>query len=363
GGDIFNGGGTSRRRPWGGDLLLGHGEDELALGAVRHGRLDDVADAGRGQREVARVDERLEGPRLHELGERPHVRRHGGRVRARQEDLVRRAQDAEDSLDVAPEHRRHDRRDRAAVADDGQIYAARLEGRLAGHPVVVAAHGVKNDIQLQPGHRRDDVLLLVVDDGVRAEALDQVDGRARGVDVRGAEGLGDLHGEASDTATSAQDGDLLALLQLAVRLERLQGGEAGQGQGRGLLERNVLGHAAQRRGRDQRVLGEGSGRLDRVGVDAVAHLERVAAGPKLRDGAAHVAAERTRLLPGKVPSDELVVDRVDRGARDLDEDLIRRRLRHRGVVDHREYVRRRRIAVLVLDCGLHGFVLDSTLNT
>ena len=41
------------------DLLLGHGEDELALGAVRHGGLDDVADAGRGQLEVARVDERL----------------------------------------------------------------------------------------------------------------------------------------------------------------------------------------------------------------------------------------------------------------------------------------------------------------
>ena len=46
-GDIFNGGGTSRRRSWGGDLLLGHGEDELALGTMRHGRLDDVADAGR----------------------------------------------------------------------------------------------------------------------------------------------------------------------------------------------------------------------------------------------------------------------------------------------------------------------------
>ena len=45
------------------DLLLGHGEDELALGAVRHGGLDDVADAGRGQREVARVDERL-GPKV-----------------------------------------------------------------------------------------------------------------------------------------------------------------------------------------------------------------------------------------------------------------------------------------------------------
>ena len=40
------------------DLLLGHGEDELALGAVRHGGLDDVADAGRGQLEVARVERR-----------------------------------------------------------------------------------------------------------------------------------------------------------------------------------------------------------------------------------------------------------------------------------------------------------------
>ena len=52
-GDIFNGGGTSRRRSWGGDLLLGHGEDELALGTMRHGRLDDVADAGRDR---VRVD-------------------------------------------------------------------------------------------------------------------------------------------------------------------------------------------------------------------------------------------------------------------------------------------------------------------
>ena len=42
--------------------------------------------------------------RLHELGERPHVLRHRGRVRARQEDLVRRTQDAEEALDVAPEH-------------------------------------------------------------------------------------------------------------------------------------------------------------------------------------------------------------------------------------------------------------------
>ena len=74
GGDIFNGGGTSRRRPWGGDLLLGHGEDELALGAVRHGRLDDVADAGRRQLEIARVDKRRERPGLHELGERPQRR-------------------------------------------------------------------------------------------------------------------------------------------------------------------------------------------------------------------------------------------------------------------------------------------------
>ena len=59
---------TSGPCPWGetprvADLLLGHGEDELALGAVRHGGLDDVADAGRGQLEVARVDERLERPR------------------------------------------------------------------------------------------------------------------------------------------------------------------------------------------------------------------------------------------------------------------------------------------------------------
>ena len=44
---------------------------------------------------------------------------------------------------------------------------------------------------------------------------------------------------------------------------------------------------------------------------------------------------------------------VVRGARDLHEDLARRRFRHRGVVYHAKYVRRRRVAVLVLDCGLH----------
>ena len=37
----------------------------------------------------------------------------------------------------------------------------------------------------------------------------------------------------------------------------------------------------------------------------------------------------------------------------IDEDLARRRFRHRGVVDHRQHVWRRRVAVLVLDCGLH----------
>ena len=128
---------------------------------------------------------------------------------------------------------------------------------------------------------------------------------------------------------------------------------------------STSGFAAQRIDRDQRVLREGSGRLDRVRVDAVAHLERVggvAARAELLDGAAHVAAERTRLLPGKVSGDELIVDRVDRGARDLDEDLARRRFRHRGVVDHRQHVWRRRIAVLMLESGLHGFVLDATLN-
>ena len=40
-------------------------------------------------------------------------------------------------------------------------------------------------------------------------------------------------------------------------------------------------------------------------------------------------------------------------APDLDEDLARRRFRHRGVVDHAKYVRRRRIAVLMLESGLH----------
>ena len=44
------------------------------------------------------------------------------------------------------------------------------------------------------------------------------------------------------------------------------------------------------------------------------------------------------------------------------EDLARRRFRHRGVVDHRQHVWRRRIAVLMLESGLHGFVLDATLN-
>ena len=70
------------------DLLLGHGEDELALGAVRHGRLDDVADAGRGQLEVARVDERLDGgaPKIRTWTKKSGCRRPHRRGPSRRDD-------------------------------------------------------------------------------------------------------------------------------------------------------------------------------------------------------------------------------------------------------------------------------------
>ena len=55
----------------------------------------------------------------------------------------------------------------------------------------------------------------------------------------GAERLGQLHRERSHTARRPDDQDFLPRLDLALVAKRLEGGEAGDGDGRGLLEAEV----------------------------------------------------------------------------------------------------------------------------
>jgi hypothetical protein len=85
-----------------------------------------------------------------------------------------------------------------------------------------------------------DVLAGVVDDLVGADRTDQLElgGAGHPGDVR-AERLGELHRERPHAARRADHQDLLPRLDLAHVAEALEGGEAGDGDGRGLLEGHV----------------------------------------------------------------------------------------------------------------------------
>jgi hypothetical protein len=80
-------------------------------------------------------------------------------------------------------------------------------------------------------------------------------GRITGLPVHTA-CLGDLHGERADAARGADDQDLLASLHVPVVADRLQGGQAGNGYGRGPGKGEVRGLGREPVGPGPCVLGE-----------------------------------------------------------------------------------------------------------
>ena len=124
-----------------------------------------------------------------------------------------------------------------------------------------------------------DAVCGVVDDVVGADRSHQVHapGAAHAGHL-GAERLGELHGQAAHGARRPDDQDLLAGLEPSGVAQRLEGGESGGGDGRGLLEAEVgrLGH--------ELALGHGGV----LGEGAVAPSEDFIARPQL----GHAAADR-----------------------------------------------------------------------
>src|SRR5919204_641452 len=104
-----------------------------------------------------------------------------------------------------------------------------------------------------------EVLAGVVDDVVGADRADQVHvPRAAHAGHVRSERLRKLHREGTDAARRTVDQDLLPGSHLALVAKRLQGDEAGQGSGRGVLEREVGRLRLQRVGGNGRLLGEGA---------------------------------------------------------------------------------------------------------
>ena len=197
----------------------------------------------------------------------------------------------------------------------------------------------RSDGELGPGQLEDDVVAPpvggdvlpgVVDDLVGAERADQVQvpGAAHPGHL-GPEPLGELHGEGADAARGADDQDLLARLDARVVAQALQGGQRGQGDGRGLLEAQVGRLALDHVLGDADVLGEAA-RGD-VGVHLVAGAQPGHGLADRLDLPGDVAAEQRLARPaqpelraddvGQAPH-EVPVPRVGGGGVDADEHLV-----------------------------------------
>src|SRR3984957_6278850 len=198
--------------------------------------------------------------------------------------------------------------------------AARLEHRKGLHRHVAAdrlEHGV--DVL----HELGEILRLVVDHLVGAEAAHVVEVRAAGGgDDARADVLGELDREARDAAGAALDQDGLAALQRERVLDREEGGEAGERERRGVDMRQRVGLL----GDDGRLDGE----LFRIGAfladvehaeHRVAHLQ-IRARADRRDHAGEIPAEaerKRRLLV--VAGAPLPVGAVDARGVHVDHDL------------------------------------------
>ena len=164
-----------------------------------------------------------------------------------------------------------------------------------------------------------------------ARAASTLLGTAHGRDL-GSEYLCNLHGERTDAAGRTDDKNFLPGLDAAHVAKSQQRGDAGDGNGCGLLERHIarLRHQAILRGAD--VLGKGS-------ADFSAHSEYFVAGLKLRHLAADCGDTSGEICSGGLalgleqPSDHdahkrglaaqyAPVERIDGGRHDFDQDLV-----------------------------------------
>ena len=308
--------------------------DSLDLvGARRVGPVEDLG------------DDRAQAPQLDEAAER------------REPFGVRPHDDEARPLPVAGEatERRQHRpaEDHGAAAGGDPDAAAGGEERLA-LLVGRAPGGIEDD--LVGGVVPDPVLLLVVDRPLGPELPHEaLVAPARHGGDPGAEGGGDLDREVTDAAGGAHDERALARLELAELHQRLQGGQARERQGRGLLpgEPRRLGRGARLGG--ERPLGvAAAARRAEVGHDRIARRERRDLGAHGLDLAGDVAAEHQREAAGadepQPAAAHLPVDRVDAGRAHPHEHLPGAGLgpRHLGEVEPL------RPAVAVDDHRAHG---------
>jgi predicted Ser/Thr protein kinase len=158
---------------------------------------------------------------------------------------------------------------------------------------VAGADEVEDDFGAAGGEREDGVgeARGVDDDAVieaeGAAALELV-GRARGADGGGAGGANELHGGGADAAGDGVDEDRLAEPQVALRDQRVVGGEKGLGDGGGFFEREIGGDRDGLALVEENVCGHGAAADD--GHDAIAGRERGDAGADGGHGAGELEA-------------------------------------------------------------------------
>ena len=178
------------------------------------------------------------------------------------------------------------------------------------------------------GHHAGEILRVVVDDLVGAEAAHIVDVRcAAGGDDAGADIFGELNGETGNAAGAALDQDRLAALQFQRVFDRIDRGQSGKRQRRGVDMRKPLRLLGDEGGRDCDLLAIGAFLAGAEHAEhRVAHLQ-IGAVADRADNAGKIAAGdlrkfdigMSRIFAGA----KLPVGGVDGRGMDVDHHLAR----------------------------------------
>ncbi len=183
-----------------------------------------------------------------------------------------------------------------------------------------------------------EAFVLVIDDGVGPELADEFDvGGAGGGDDPRPGVAGELDGEVPDPAGGPVDQDGLARAEPAVGEQPLPCGQRGERHGGGGCEVDPGGHAGHLGRADGDELGERAAVGVEHGEDRIADLEPRRLDAARLDRAGEVAAHDQRQHVGAdrriMAVADLIVDRVEAGGDDADDDLVVDRLRPVDRVD------------------------------